>query len=133
MNPLYPYIARRAGFRCEYCRAPQAVANGTFEVEHVYPVSRGGSDDPSNLARACHSCNLHKGDRVAGADPLTGQAADLFDPRSDRWPDHFAFDPDTGELTGLTPAARATIAVLDMNNAFQIAARHVWVRLMLYP
>src|SRR5262249_45421276 len=50
---LYPSIAGRAGHRCEYCRAPEAIFNFPFEVEHIIPVSRGGSDDPSNLAPSC--------------------------------------------------------------------------------
>jgi hypothetical protein len=32
---------------------------------------RGGSDDPDNLALACHHCNLHKGPNLAGVDPRT--------------------------------------------------------------
>jgi hypothetical protein len=53
MNPHYPLVARRADHRCEYCRAPEAVFNFPFEVEHVVPSSRGGADDESNLCLAC--------------------------------------------------------------------------------
>lgn len=35
MNPHYPLVARRAGHRCEYCRAPEAVFNFPFEVERL--------------------------------------------------------------------------------------------------
>jgi hypothetical protein len=34
MNPLYARVAARAGDRCEYCHAPEAVFNFPFEVEH---------------------------------------------------------------------------------------------------
>jgi hypothetical protein len=133
VNPHYPAVARRAAHRCEYCRAPEVAFNLSFEVEHVFPVSRGGSDDDTNLALACRACNLHKADATTGPDGTTGATADLFDPRAGRWADHFAFDPDTGTLTGLTPAGRATVVRLDLNHPLQVAARELWVRLGLYP
>ena len=42
------------GHRCAYCR-------GVFEhVDHVIPLSRGGSNWPANLRPACAPCNLSK-------------------------------------------------------------------------
>ncbi|PYS66694.1 MAG: hypothetical protein DMF74_00250 [Acidobacteria bacterium] len=44
--------------------------NLPFEVEHVIPISRDGTDGETNLALACRSCNLHKYERtvtVSGA------------------------------------------------------------------
>lgn len=65
----YPYqrIYERDNFTCQYCGFDGRkdfeswfVAN--FSVDHITPVSRGGSeDDDDNLALACHSCNLYKG------------------------------------------------------------------------
>ncbi|MFM6396010.1 HNH endonuclease, partial [Planktothrix sp.] len=34
-----------------------------FEVEHIHPKSKGGTDRISNLAIACHNCNQEKGNR----------------------------------------------------------------------
>ncbi len=55
-------IFRRDKFRCVYCgRGP---ADGVrLHVDHVRPVSRGGTDDPSNLVTACDECNLGKGNK----------------------------------------------------------------------
>ena len=83
MNPLYPAIAERAANRCEYCRAPELVFNDLFEVEHIVPVSIGGSDDTANLGLACRSCNKYKGDFQAGTDPNTLANVRLFQPRQD--------------------------------------------------
>ena len=33
-------------------------------VDHIYPLSRGGTDDPSNLAFLCQSCNSAKGSKI---------------------------------------------------------------------
>src|SRR2546430_4982751 len=60
MNPRYPAVSHRAVHRCEYCHAPEAIFNLPFEVEHVIPISRDGTDGEINLALACRSCNLHK-------------------------------------------------------------------------
>src|SRR5258708_18412447 len=36
-----------------------------FEVDHMRPRSRGGSNRISNLALACHGCNQQKGNQTA--------------------------------------------------------------------
>ncbi len=48
-------ILERDKFTCRYCGRP---AN---TVDHIYPVERGGTHDPSNLAAACSRCNESKG------------------------------------------------------------------------
>ena len=68
MNPRYQAIAERAAYRCEYCHAPEIVFNFPFEVEHVLPQARGGTDVLANLALACHACNLFKSDFKTGAE-----------------------------------------------------------------
>lgn len=133
MNPFYPAVARRAGHRCEYCRAPEVLFNLPFEVEHVVPTARGGADEEANLALACRSCNLLKSDHVAGVDPDTGEAVRLFNPRSDRWAQHFAADVESGEVRGLTPVGRATVERLRLNDPVQLTARQFWIRLRLFP
>jgi hypothetical protein len=52
VNPRYPPVAERAAYRCEHCHAPEIVFNFPFEVEHIVPQARGGSDHDSNLALA---------------------------------------------------------------------------------
>jgi hypothetical protein len=133
VNPRYTAVARRADHRCEYCRAPERLFNTKFDVEHVTPVSRGGADDPENLALACRICNQKKGDATTGPDPAGAAQVYLFDPRRDRWIEHFAIDPDDLSVLGLTPAGRATVERLDMNNADQLAARAIWAELGLFP
>lgn len=43
--------------RCFYCPQPLA----SYHVEHRVPLSRGGSNDRSNIVLACPPCNLSKG------------------------------------------------------------------------
>jgi 5-methylcytosine-specific restriction endonuclease McrA len=45
---------------CAFC----GTAEGVIEVEHLLPVSRGGTDAWENLALACRTCNQRKSDRT---------------------------------------------------------------------
>jgi len=133
MNSRYAQVAERAGHRCEYCRAPEAIFNFPFEVEHILPPGRGGNQDETNLALSCRSCNLFKGDRLNVIDPLTGETVPLFNPRRDRWEKHFRVDNQAGTVSGLTSIGSVTIERLQMNSAAQLTARKQWLRLNLYP
>ena len=54
-------IMERDGFKCRYCGAtPESVR---LTVDHIIPVSKGGSDHPDNLVTACCQCNMGKGNR----------------------------------------------------------------------
>ena len=125
MNPLFPEPALRAQNRCEYCHAPGAAFNFSFEVEHILPAASGGTDSPENLALACRACNAFKSARQTGTDPETGQSVSLFHPRQQIWSDHFQFAPTESALIGLTPTGRATAAVMQFNSAEQQTARRM--------
>jgi len=133
VNAKYPAIAERARYRCEYCHAPESVFNFPFEVEHIYPQARGGSDDLGNLALSCHACNLFKSDFDTGPDEGGQAEVPLFHPRRDLWDLHFAVDIERAEIVGRTPAGRATIERLRMNRPRQISARLRWIQLGVFP
>lgn len=133
MNPLYPPVAERAQRRCEYCHAPEDVFNFPFEVEHIMPQARGGSDDLVNLALACHACNLYKSDFETGSDEDTQAFATLFNPRLDVWAQHFRVDMENAVIVGLTPIGRATINRLQVNHVRQVTARRRWIQWGMYP
>lgn len=50
---------------CAYCgidldpTAPPQTTHA-IELDHIIPVSKGGTDDESNLALACWQCNISK-------------------------------------------------------------------------
>jgi HNH endonuclease len=133
MNPHYPIVARRSNHRCEYCRAPEAIFNCVFEVEHIFPTSSGGTSEDSNLALACRNCNVRKSNHLSGRDNVSGEDVVLFNPRKDRWTEHFEIDLDRGEVVGLTAIGRVTVERLRMNDPVQIVARLLWIQLRLFP
>jgi hypothetical protein len=133
VNPYYTAIAQRANHRCEYCKAPEVVFNFPFEVEHIVPLSRQGSNDEANLALACRSCNLRKGHRISGVSSTSNIEVRFFHPRQDRWSEHFQVNIESGELLGRTAVGEVTVKYLEVNSPAQVAARQLWIRLGLFP
>lgn len=120
-------VARDAGHRCGYCQTDERLTGISLSIEHIHPKSRGGVSVRENLWLACRSCNEFKGLQIDGVDPETGERSSLFNPRTQRWDDHFTWD-DTGEtVRGVTPVDRATVAVLQLNRPLLVLARRRWV------
>lgn len=115
-------VRSRAGDRCEYCRFHQSHEPFyRFHIEHIVAEVHGGTGHADNLALACHHCNERKGTNLSGIDPRTGRVMRLFDPRRQRWSDHFRFD---GPLVvGRTMIGRATVRVLAMNARDRVELR----------
>lgn len=56
-------VLQRSAGRCWYCGEVLNVAGRqTNHIDHVLPVSKGGSNDPDNLVAACRTCNTEKAD-----------------------------------------------------------------------
>jgi hypothetical protein len=118
-------VQRRARYRCEYCQLPQSASEARHQVDHIIADQHEGGDEPSNLALACVHCNLHKGPNIAGLDPGTRELTRLYDPRRDRWREHFAWQG--AVLVGLTAVGRTTIQVLAINDRDVVEAREVLI------
>ena len=104
-----------------------------LEIDHIIPEAAGGSSDETNLWLACPRCNRHKGAQTHGTDEETGERVPLFDPRRQRWHDHFAWQEDGLYIVGLTPIGRATVDALQMNNAFVVRSRRTWIAWGWHP
>lgn len=124
-------IARRAGFRCEYCLLSEDHAIKRHEPDHIIPRKHGGGDDDENLAWACFHCNRHKGSEVGAVDGDTGQLVPLFNPRQQLWTDHFVFTK--GRIEPLTSVGRVTVLVLRLNKPDRVELRALLNQAGLYP
>lgn len=61
-------VLERDNFKCVYCG--MAGTHCILEIDHVMPVSRGGTNDMSNLCASCADCNAGKGSMVVALDDL---------------------------------------------------------------
>ncbi|MCK5037881.1 MAG: HNH endonuclease [Thermoplasmata archaeon] len=52
-------IYQRDGYRCQY--SYRGACAGPLQIDHIIPVSRGGSNDPRNLQVVCRHHNKLKG------------------------------------------------------------------------
>ena len=116
---LRQFIWDRAASRCEYCLIPAAVSLLPFQIDHIIAEKHGGPTVAENLALSCERCNSHKGPNIAGY--LEGKHIPLFNPRTDRWATHFAWDG--ALLVGQTPVGIVTIDVLAINLPYRVALR----------
>ena len=126
-------VQARARGLCEYCRSQQRFSPQPFSTEHITAYALGGSTVAENLAQACQGCNGHKFIKVQAVDPITGNLVPLFNPRTQRWRDHFAWSADAKYITGLTPTGRATVEALRMNREELVNLREVLYATQNHP
>lgn len=75
-------ILRRDGFTCRYCGAE--ASESKLQIDHVVPVTFGGTDTPDNLVAACAECNSGKSsvplnaNFVAEVDPVKVDIAEVI-------------------------------------------------------
>lgn len=51
------YLLEKWGRQCSYC----GIKDVPFQVEHIYPRAKGGSNSITNLTLSCEKCNTKKG------------------------------------------------------------------------
>jgi HNH endonuclease len=122
---LKQQVFDRAQGICEYCRCQARFAMGPLVIEHIFPLSQGGTTVAENLALACQGCNNYKYNKTEALDPISSQLVPLFHPRQMAWNDHFAWSEDTTLMIGLTPTGRATVALLRTNRPGVVNLRQV--------
>lgn len=126
-------VIERAGGRCEYCQSLADYATETFAVEHVIPVSRGGTSELDNLALSCSGCNGHKYNKTQAFDPTDGKVVALFNPRQQKWQTHFSWSEDYTHIIGLTATGRATVETLQMNRPGLVNIRRLLYFIRQHP
>lgn len=112
------FVRQRAKCLCEYCHSPERSSSDIFTIDHLLPKSLGGSDEPENLALACRRCNERRYNFTTGIDPQTGEEAAIFNPRWQKWAEHFIWISKGLKVIGTTPTGRATCYRMDFNDEF---------------
>ena len=114
----------RARERCEYCLLSESQVFGPHEPDHLIALQHGGETSSANLALACFDCNRLKGTNIASLDLLTGELVALFNPRTQKWTEHFQLNGI--QIVPLTATGRATERLLQMNLRRRLKLRERW-------
>ena len=118
---LPPQVEKRASYCCEYCLLPTKVSFFSHEIDHIIPEKHDGKTEIDNLAYTCWRCNRYKGTDLGSFDPQTGSFSFLFNPRIQKWSEHFKLDRSL--IIGLTSEGRTTVKLLQLNNDDRLVDR----------
>ena len=124
-------VIARACECCEYCLIHGDDRPETHPIDHVIALRHGGLTAAENLALACAICNNLKGTDLSAIDPRTGMIVPLFNPRMQKWNDHFELAG--AEVIGRTATGRATVALLQLDSHERLSYRRDLVAERRYP
>jgi hypothetical protein len=124
-------VAERACGICEYCLVHEDDTYFGCQIEHVIAEKHGGKTTADNLACACAVCNRAKGSDIGSRSAVTGQFIRFFNPRADRWSEHFEIQG--AMIVPCTPIGGVTAAILQFNIPERLAERRRLVRIGRYP
>jgi hypothetical protein len=119
------HVVERAKGCCEYCQSQERYSPDPFSVEHIIPLSKGGSNDLDNLGYACQGCNNRKYTSTEAFDPISQTNVPLFHPRKHLWNEHFAWSNEADLVLGLTPIGRAAVEKLQLNRPGLVNLRRI--------
>lgn len=129
-HELRQTIAARANLLCEYCLVAEADTFYGCEVDHIISLKHGGSSEADNLAYACALCNRSKGSDI-GSISGAGEFTRFFNPRTDRWAEHFLLEQ--AVICPLTTVGEVTAHILAFNNSARLHEREEMIRFGKYP
>src|SRR5579864_6485527 len=114
-------VAHRAGGLCEYCLIHEDDTFLGCQIEHVISEKHGGITAEANLAYSCVFCNRFKGTDLGSVHPGSQQLIRFFNPRTDRWSDHFKL---SGlQIVPLTDIGEVTVRILNLNHPERLLER----------
>jgi 5-methylcytosine-specific restriction endonuclease McrA len=64
---------KRQKGKCYYCKHKLGKSRRNYHVDHIFPLSKGGSNGPDNLVITCPTCNLSKHDKLLHEWPKGGR------------------------------------------------------------
>jgi hypothetical protein len=124
-------IAQRANFCCEYCLIHEDDTYLGFEIDHIISKKHDGKTTLDNLAYTCLNCNRNKGSDIASLTILSKKLTPLFNPRIDKWREHFYIE--NGYILPITDFGEVTVKILKLNSEDYVAERLTLQELNRYP
>lgn len=124
-------VVARSEEICEYCLIAEADTFYGCEADHIISEKHGGRTAADNLAYACVCCNQAKGSDIGSMHWETEAFVRFFNPRADRWADHFEL---VGRrIEGLTPIGVVTARILAFNSGERTLERQTLQSIGRYP
>jgi hypothetical protein len=114
-------VVGRADGICEYCLIHEADTWLGCQIDHIISEKHGGRTDADNLAYACVFCNRSKGADLGSVAHSSGDFVRFFNPRSDKWTDHFRLQRE--RIEPLTEIGEVTVQILDLNSVERLLER----------
>lgn len=130
-HELRQQVAGRANFICEYCLLHDDESHFGSELDHIISLKHGGPTEFENLAYACMRCNRHKGTDLGSINWQTRQLVRFFNPRADRWAEHFQLRG--AEIVSLTEIGEVTARIFGFNSSKRLKERTLLITVGLYP
>lgn len=131
---LRRFVAARANYLCEYCLIEEEDTHLGCQVDHIISEKHGGTTTADNLAYACVFCNRNKGSDIGSVVAEKERVfCRFFDPRRDRWPDHFYLDLETMTIQPLSDVGRVTEKILGFNTSERVFEREILAAEQRYP
>lgn len=124
-------VAERARFSCEYCLVQQEDLIFSCQVDHIISLKHGGETVAENLAHSCLPCNVNKGSDVGTIVRPGGRFTRFFNPRKDKWADHFTLSE--GIILPKTRIGEATVRIFQFNAPERVLRRQLLMAAGRYP
>jgi hypothetical protein len=125
-------VIERANSCCEYCLSSTTDRAIDFAIDHIIAEKHGGPTQSDNLCLSCYWCNSYKGSDLSSVDwDGDGAIVPLFNPRQQRWDEHFRLSG--ARLVPLTATGRVTVFLLQLNATERVKERQLLIELGVYP
>ena len=124
-------VTERASGLCEYCLLHPRDAWFGHQIDPVISRQHGGGMVFANLALACLDCHLAK---VSNLEPLTSRSGNLipfFNPRRDRWSEHFNLNGH--RIEPISDTGSVTCRILGFNASRRLMERRALFLKERYP
>ncbi len=128
---LRRFVGQRANYVCEYCLIHERDTYFGCQVEHIISEKHGGPTNEDNLAYACTYCNRAEGTDIGAFAASTGEVTRFFNPRVDRWTDHFSLNGVI--IESQTAIGEATAKILRFNDDDRLFERQTLESVGRYP
>ncbi len=128
---LRQQVVNRADFLCEYCLIYEGDTFLGCQVDHIISLKHGGTTEANNLAFACTYCNRNKGSDLGSISQQIRELVRFFNPRIDRWSEHFQLQG--ARVEPKTPIGEVTAKILGFNDPDRILERQSLINVGRYP